>query len=123
MARGRARTTPTQNLPTNIARDQFYKLVNRLSRLNRASRSLLDRAVEVGPRGRGGVVLVPKVDAEAAMTRTEELEDRIVELEAELEDLTLARFVEDRLQTPREDLIDVEELAERVGRGRLLADR
>jgi hypothetical protein len=122
MARGRARATPAQNLPTNIARDQFYKLVNRLSRLNRASRSLLERAVEVGPRGRGGVVLVPKVDAEAAVARTEELEDRVVELEAELEDLTLARFVEDRLQTPPEDLLDVEELAERVGRGRRLAD-
>jgi hypothetical protein len=69
------------------------------------------------------VLLVPKVDAEAALARTEDLEDRIVELEAELEDLTLARLVEDRLETPREDLIDVEELAERVGRGRLLADR
>src|SRR2546428_5566318 len=117
MARGHnpsssAAATHARVLPTNVARDQLYQLVNRLSRARKASRSLMDRAIEVGPRGRGGVLLVPKVDADAAMARIEELEN-------EVEDLTLAYFVEERLQTPVEKLISVEELADNVGRRHL----
>jgi hypothetical protein len=110
-------TVPRErSLPTNVARDRFYKLVNQLSRMRKASGSLLDRAVEVGPRGRGGVVIVPKVDADAALARIAELED-------EVEELTLARFVEERLQTPVEELLSVEELADSVGRRHLLDDQ
>jgi citrate lyase beta subunit len=103
-------------LPTHVARNQLYKLVNKLSRVRKASASLLDRAVEVGPRGHGGVVILPKIDAEAAL-------ERIAQLEGELEDLTLARFVEARLHTPTEDLLSVEELADSVGLRDLLSDR
>lgn len=103
-------------LPTHVARKQLYKLVNQFSRTRKASASLLDRAVEVGPRGQGGVVILPKIDAEAAL-------ERITQLEGELEDLTLARFVEARLDTPTEDLLSVEELADSVGLRDLLNDR
>lgn len=67
-------------------------------------------------------MIVPKVDADAALARTEALEERIIELESELEDLTLAQFVEERLQTPAEKLLSVEELADSVGRGHLLSE-
>ncbi|MDX6696757.1 MAG: hypothetical protein QOE65_154 [Solirubrobacteraceae bacterium] len=107
---------PTRSLPTNDARNQFYKLVNKLSRVRKASPSLLDRAVEVGPRGQGGVVILPKLDAEAALARIAELED-------ELEDFTLAGLVEARLHTPAEDLLSVEALADSVGLGDVLSDR
>lgn len=95
-------------LSTHVARDQLYKLVSHFSRTRKASASLLDRAVEVGPRGRGGVLILPKIDAEAALKRIAQLED-------ELEDLTLARFLEGRLQSPAEDLLSVQELADSVG--------
>jgi hypothetical protein len=102
-----------RSLATNVARERFYKLVNRLSRMRTASASLLDRAIEVGPRGHGGVVILPKVDADAALARIAELEDGV-------EELILARFVEERLQTPPEKLLSVEELADSVGRRHLL---
>ena len=120
MPRGSNKSSPpavaVPSLPTNVARDQFYKLINRLSRMRKASGSLLDRAVEVGPRGHGGAVILPKVDAEAALARIAELED-------ELEELTLARIVEERLQTPADQLLSVEELADGVGRGHLLSEQ
>src|SRR5687768_12354958 len=97
-----------RTLATNDARKQFYALVNKFSRVRKASPSLLDRAVEVGPRGQGGVLILPKVDAEAALARIAELED-------EREDLTLARIDEARLHTPAEDLLSVEELADSIG--------
>lgn len=123
MARPKASTTPTESLPTNVARDRFYKLVNKLSGAKKASGALFARAVEVGPRGQGGVVLLPRIDAEAAIERADALEARIAQLEEELEDMTLARFVEDRLQTPEDQLLSVEELAAGVGRSHLLTER
>lgn len=123
MARGKGATTPKERLPTNVARNRFYRLVNDLSRVKRASASLLSRAVEVGPRGQGGVVLLPRIDADAAIARAEELESRIAELEEELEEITLARFVEARLHTPEDQLLSVEQLASGVGRKHLLTER
>ena len=61
-------------------------------------------------------MILPKIDAEAAL-------ERIAQLEGELEDLTLAHFVEARLHTPTEDLLSVEELADSIGLRDLLSDR
>lgn len=123
MARGKGITTPTESLPINVARDRFYKLVNDLSGAKKASGSLFARAVEVGPRGQGGVVLLPRIDADAAIERADALEARIADLEAEIEDMALARFVEERLQTPEDQLLSVEELAASVGRSHLLSEQ
>ncbi len=77
----------------------------------------------MGPRGRGGAVLIPAADAEATLRRIEELEDRIGALESEIEDMNLASLIEERRETPAEDLLSVEELAESVGRAGLLGER
>jgi hypothetical protein len=44
------------------------------------------------------------------------------ELDEEFEDLVLAEIVEERLQTPEDDLLSLEELAVRLNRRYLLED-
>lgn len=112
-----------RQLAIDNARAQLYELVKEMGRVRRGSGSLLSRAVEIGPRGHGGAVLVPAADVAAALARIEGLEDRIDELEAELEDLSLAQLVEARRQSPVEDLLSVEELAAQLGRSKLLAEK
>jgi hypothetical protein len=72
------------------ARTELYGLVRKFAAIDEASESLLDRAVEIGPRRRGGAILVPEVDALEAARRIEELED-------ELEDIGLALVLQERL--------------------------
>ena len=94
-----------------------------MSRLHRGQASLLERAVELGPRGKGGALLIPTVDVEATLERLAEREDEIESLQDEIEDLTLAQLVADRRETPEEELITVEELASSVGRSHLVEKR
>ena len=71
---------PGRQLATDQARKQLYALVKEMSSVEEGSAALLARAIEVGPRGRGGAVLIPAADAEATLRRIEELEDRIGEI-------------------------------------------
>ncbi len=127
MARGgQSSSSPVprgRQLATDEARKRLYALVKEMSSVRKGSAALLARAVEVGPRGRGGAVLIPAADAEATLRRMEELEGQIETLESEIEEMNLAALIEERRETPVDDLLSVEELAESVGRADLLTNR
>ena len=91
-----------------------------MSRLRKGEASLLGRAIEVGPRGKGGALLIPTVDVEATLDRVAEREDQIEALQDEIEALSLAQLVGDRREVPEDELLTVEELAAGVGRGHLV---
>lgn len=129
MARGHGEHTTTVSVPrerrlaTNEARQRLYELVNEMARLRRGHASLLKRAIEVGPRGKGGALLIPTVDVEAALEQFAEQEDQIEALQDEIEDLTLAQLLADRGTTSKDELLTVEELAESVGQGQLVTEQ
>lgn len=62
-------------LPTSEARAKLPATVNSFSKLTRPAESLADRAVHVGRYNRGGAVIVPEVDFQAALDREDELEN------------------------------------------------
>lgn len=110
-----ANVKPERRLSTEEMRTALYPLAREFAELSEPSESLVDRAVEFGPRGRGGAWIIPEVDGRAMIARLEELED-------ELEDIGIVLLAEQRLAqpTPAEELIPVEELAGRFGFGDLL---
>lgn len=82
--------------------------------MSEPSGSLLDRAVEIGPRRQGGAWLVPEADAQAALERIEELED-------ELEEIGIGLLVQERLaRGGLEEDLSLSELARRFEREHLL---
>jgi len=109
-----ARQTPRARYTVEQARRELYALIDEFRKLSEPSASLLDRAVEIGPRRQGGAWLVPEADAQAALARIEELED-------ELEDIGIGLLVQERLARGEldEDL-PLEELARQFGGERLL---
>jgi len=109
-----------RQLSIDAARTRLFKLVGRMSKLRKGRASLLERAVEVGPRGKGGALLIPTVDVEAFLDQMTEREDQIELLQDEIEDLGLAQLVSKRIETPEEDLLSLEELAASVGRSHLV---
>ena len=78
--------------------------------------------MEIGPYRYGGLLLVPQIDAIAALERLERVEQEKEELPEELEDIGIALLAKERLAepTPKEELIPVEDLARRLGLKRLL---
>lgn len=88
---------PRRSLPTTRARSELSKLVNELVAVVEPGQTLADHAVEVGPRNRGGVWLLPAVDVEAAVDREESLRERVDELEDEAENMALGFFLARRL--------------------------
>jgi hypothetical protein len=94
---------PARSLPTTQARTELPRLVNELVAVEKPGETLADHAVEVGPRNRGGVWLVPAVDVDAAMDREEGLRLRVDELEDEVENIALGFLLMERLgQSTRE---------------------
>jgi hypothetical protein len=89
---------PKRSLPTTQARTELPKLVNELVAVDEPGGTLADHAVEVGPRNRGGVWLVPAVDVDAAMDREESLRMRVDELEDEAENMAFGFFLMQRLE-------------------------
>jgi hypothetical protein len=89
---------PLRSLATTEARTQLPKLVGELVAVREPGATLVDNAVEVGPRHRGGVWMVPAVDATAAMDREDELRSRVDELEDEAENMALGFFLMERLE-------------------------
>lgn len=105
---------PERRYTIEEARTELYGLVNEFAHVGKPSKSLLERAVEIGPHRRGGAVLVPEVDALAA-------ERRIEELEQELEDIGLALLLEERLAGPGERAT-LDEVAAELGLADFLAE-
>ena len=120
MGRGKKRRKlstiqPKQRLGTSEARENLPKLVNEFAEYERPASSLASRAVEFGPRLRGGAWLVPEVDAQAAIKREQTLAERVLELEELVEDLTAAPIVASRAQTPLEEWENLDEFAAALG--------
>ena len=129
MSRGRRSATGevragVPSLTLEEGRQRLHELASRFLRLKKPSRSLLERAQAVGPHRRGGMLLVPEIDALAAVERLEQVEREKEELLDELEDLGIILLAQERLSepTPVEQLIPLEELARQFGREHLLGE-
>jgi hypothetical protein len=111
-------------LTVEEGRTALHSYVKEFRGLTKPSASLLDRAVEVGPRRQGGLLLVPEIDALAAVNRLDEVERENDELLDELEAVGIALLAEARLAepTPAEQLIPIEELARKHGFAELLGE-
>jgi hypothetical protein len=109
-----AAPSPRARYTVEQARRELYALIDEFRKLGEPSESLLDRAVEIGPRRQGGAWLVPEADAQAALARIEELEQ-------ELEDIGVGLLVQERLDRGGlEEDLSLDELARRFDREHLL---
>jgi hypothetical protein len=129
MARGKRRRSSearagVPTLTLEEGRKQLHELASRFGKLKKPSGSLLERAQSVGPYRKGGLLLVPEIDALATVERLEQAEREKEELLDELEDVGIILLAQERLAepTPVEHLIPIEELARRFGREHLLAE-
>ena len=117
MARGKRtgyKAARPQRLTIDEARTGLHTIVGEFRDLQEPSRSLLDRAVEVGPRRQGGLLLIPEIDARAAV-------ERIEELEAEVEEIGALLLIEERRASASPgDYRPLEELVRLFGREDLL---
>lgn len=125
MARGSGRhkfstVQPRRRLGTAEARSNLPQLVRELAGFEKPASSLASRAVEVGPHLKGGVWVVPEVDAQAAIEREERLAEKVVELEELLEDVTIAPIIAERSQTPPEEWETADEFAAALGLPKVL---
>jgi hypothetical protein len=119
--------TPSGDIPrltVEEGRSGLHAYVKEFRELKQPSDSLLERAVEVGPRRQGGLLFVPEIDVLATLERFEEIERENEELLDELEVIGIALLAEERLAepTPAEKLIPVEELARKHGLAELLSE-
>lgn len=105
-------------------RKRLHEFANSASRMTKPSGSLLDRAQSVGPYRKGGLLLLPEIDAMAAVERLEQIEQERDELLDELEDVGIVMLAQKRLAEPAPvgRLIPLEELAREFGREHLLAE-
>lgn len=122
-----ARRTAPAGVPSwtlEEGRTRLHEVARRFSRLKKPSESLLDRAIDVGSHRKGGLLLVPEIDALAALERLEQAEREKEDLLEEIEDIGIVLLAQERLAepTPADRLIPLEELARQLGRERLLAD-
>lgn len=104
-------------LTVEEGRRQLHSIARTFAELEHASENLTDRAVEVGPHRRGGLVLLPKVDVDEAERRRTALEQEREELLDDLEVFGIALLAEERLSapTPTERLLTIEDLAREHG--------
>jgi len=117
------RSLTAEQLATTEARDKLSKLVTRMRGKSKPSSDLLDDAVSIGPHRKGGAVLVPEVDVEAAVARREELEAEVQALQDQVEDLLLVRTLEDLYgDRPTTGGKPAEQVARELGFGHLLED-
>lgn len=89
---------PTRSLPTTEARAALPALVKEMIAVEEPGETLADHAVEMGPRNRGGVWLLPAVDVEAAFDREDKLRSQVAELEDENENISFGFFLMQRLE-------------------------
>ncbi len=114
--------TTHQRLATTEARRMLPGLVRELSEQTTPAASLLDRAVEIGPRSKGGTFLVSEVDARAAVTREDELRQKVEVLEDELENLAIAMLLEERLAASSGTTTPIEDVVRELGFAELLQE-
>jgi hypothetical protein len=108
------RQAPRTRYTVEQARRELYALIGEFRSVSEPSESLLDRAIEIGPRRQGGAWLVPEADAQAALARIEELED-------ELEQIGIGLLAQERLARGNLDEdVSLEELARRFDLEHLL---
>jgi hypothetical protein len=129
MARGKKQRTSearagVPTLTLEEGRQQLHELANRFGKLTKPSGSLLERAQSVGPHRKGGLLLVPEIDALATVDRLEQAERENEELLDELEDVGIILLAQERLSnpTPVDQLIPLNELARQFGQEQLLAE-
>jgi hypothetical protein len=124
VAAGGPRLTDRPRLTLDEARKQLHGLSRLFGSLRQPSESLLDRAVEVGPHRKGGLLIVPEIDALAALERLEQTEREKEDLLEELEDVGIVLLAQERLAepTPVDQLIPLEELARQFGREHMVAE-
>jgi hypothetical protein len=119
MPRGKRRNAgaAVPALTLEEGRRQLHELAGAFGRLTTPSESLLDRARSVGPFRKGGLVLVPEIDALAAVDRLAEAERENEELLEELEDVGILLLAQERLADPAsaERLTPVEDLVRQFG--------
>lgn len=93
-----------RQLGTDEARTKLPSLVEKMRRRRKPSSSLLDNAYAIGPRRQGGALLIPEVDAVAAVERIEQLEQELEDVAVEL--LLHARRTESSAEgVPLDDVI------------------
>jgi hypothetical protein len=97
-----------RQLGTDQARTTLPKLVDAMRRRRKPSTGLLDNAYGIGPRRQGGALLIPEVDAIAAV-------ERIEQLEAEAEDLALALLLRERAGETGTEGVPLDEVIRELG--------
>jgi hypothetical protein len=114
--------TPARALTLDEARKRLHELSRTFSSLKKPSSSLLERAIEVGPYRKGGLLIVPEIDALATIKRLEAAERENEDLLDELEDVGIVLLAQERLSepTPADQLIPLDELARQFGREHLV---
>jgi hypothetical protein len=103
------------SLPTAEARRQLPSLVKEMGAKVKASASLLQDAVDIGPHRTGGAILIPAVDVVKHQQTVEALRARVEQLEGELEDVALGIFLQQRLATTTGDRLGAEEFLTGIG--------
>ncbi|MGA2927937.1 MAG: hypothetical protein ABSG43_18470 [Solirubrobacteraceae bacterium] len=108
--RGRyARSGAKSVLSTSEARKALPSLAREAAQRNTPSDDLLGQAIEIAPRGEArSAFLIPGVDIEAA-------QQRIANLEEELEDIALMRMLEQRLAADSGNLTPFDDILREVG--------
>lgn len=97
-----------RQLGTDQARTRLPKLVDAMRRRRKPSSGLLDNAYGIGPRRQGGALLIPELDALAAV-------ERIERLEAEAEDLALALLLRERAGESSDQGIPIDDVIRELG--------
>ncbi len=104
-----------RRLNTSTARARLPELVKAAARRRRAGRSLVANAIEIGPYGRGGALLIPEIDAQAAMERENQLSRRVEKLEDELEAIGIALFLQERIAESSGETMSAEDFLRELG--------
>jgi hypothetical protein len=120
--RSRSALAGIPSLTLEEGRKQLHRLADEFGSLEEPSEFLLERAVDVGKHRKGGLIILPEIDAVAALDRLEEAERENEELLDELEDIGLVLLAQERLgeERPFEELTPLDELARQFGREHLL---
>lgn len=109
-----SKSVAIRNLPTSTAREMLPTLVNEMVAITEPGESLTECAVEIGPRNKGGAMLLPTVAVRDAERRIEELED-------EIEDMAIAMMLQSRLATSSGKTISADDFLRDLGFDDLLA--
>ncbi len=106
---------PLRSYSTTDARTALPKLVNEMVLLETPAETLTEHAIEVGPRNRGGVWMLPAIDVTAAIAREAELRERLEQLEDEAENVAIGMMLTERLEHTTDERISGEDFIRELG--------